>query len=633
MGLQRNPSDESSISRGRRLSNDTEAESTSTFPEKPIMAPLEDVTRSARKPFLAEPIPESPRQPDEVGKKLFTDAGAVSDKPSTNPDKQVDEEESSPALLPAEPAEKPQPSKSSTETPPAAGGANGKPKAEKAKDVARAAGAAAKAPATAVKKATTKPSTISTKSTTQPPARSPATTAPKKTETRQPAKPSERAAAKKETSTVSRASAAATKSAASGATKRPQPIKIGEKSDTGFVKPKPKSPTKPVNLPSSLMAHTASSVSKGNAPPRQTLSRQAGNLNAPGRPQSRASTSTAPAPAKTVRRRPSNISHPRPSIGPPPKKATQQEGSTAKRADNVDEGFLARMMRPTQASSSKTSEKAPLTPPRRNATRASTSERSVSSRRESSTLRATGSQSPAVKPAEKSAPQTTLSVPAQNVAPQTAAAETAEEATTLPEMADLAQTPVEPSAQLPAETVHETANVETAEEATALAEEAELVQTPVEPQEVKPAPAPEAESVPEAEPVPVEEIAPETANVETAEEAIDLAQEADLVQTPVVSDESVAAPAEAEPAGPQDVDTAASASSPVQAVPEPAANDASEIQDESTEEVDDQPSDAPAVQMPPSDIAPAKSDTATEKQHEVEATPQKVEEEEEEEEL
>jgi hypothetical protein len=188
------------------------------------------------------------------------------------------------------------------------------------------------------------------------------------------------------------------------ATKRPSTLQIKAPLDTGFVKPKPKSPTVPVSLPSHLTAHTASSVSRGNAP-RQSLSRQSGNLqipNANARPASRASTSTTSAPAKTVKRQPSNISRSRPSIGPPPKKGSQAEPSSKKGQSQVDEGFLARMMRPTQASSSKVAEKAPTTPPRKTGTRPSASVKNPDTKHEGKGQRKETEGSPQTKRAQDS---------------------------------------------------------------------------------------------------------------------------------------------------------------------------------------------------------------------------------------
>jgi hypothetical protein len=74
-------------------------------------------------------------------------------------------------------------------------------------------------------------------------------------------------------------------------------------------------------------------------------------------------------PTKTVKRKPSSINRPRTSIGPPPAKKENQPPATSSKPRQVDESFLTRMMRPTQASASKTTEKAPTTPPRKSAPR------------------------------------------------------------------------------------------------------------------------------------------------------------------------------------------------------------------------------------------------------------------------
>lgn len=119
----------------------------------------------------------------------------------------------------------------------------------------------------------------------------------------------------------------------------------------GFVKPRPKSPTRPVKLPASLTTHTAASGSRnrnaGSAPPssHENSARSASRSKALGRSSSAAGRQ-------------------RPSIGPPPKQPAKDHPVVKKDA-KVDEGFLARMMRPTQASASKQNEKVPVTPPRR----------------------------------------------------------------------------------------------------------------------------------------------------------------------------------------------------------------------------------------------------------------------------
>lgn len=149
---------------------------------------------------------------------------------------------------------------------------------------------------------------------------------------------------------------------------------------TGFVKPRPKSPTRPIKLPASLTAHTASSGSKtATAPPRtssrQSLSRASGNIQPTNSLQAHHAVSRSPSRASTtgkstLTRKPSTLKpgHSRPSLGPPPaalKKQTSRQ--SLPQAAPADEGFLARMMRPTTSSASKTivEKAAPLTPPKR----------------------------------------------------------------------------------------------------------------------------------------------------------------------------------------------------------------------------------------------------------------------------
>ncbi|CAF3597000.1 hypothetical protein SNK05_001608 [Fusarium graminearum] len=386
IGLQRDPSHESSVSR-RRLSMDTDSESVSTVPDRPS-ASLEDAPRG-NKPFFQEDIPESPRHPIEPPKTPTEQMGAVTDEPSINLDKQIDKEEPSPSLLPAEPApeehtpeehtpEAPAPASPKKENkekkpeaaPAAPAATNGKPKANTVKELAPAAIVKA---ATPKKTTTTRPSAVSTKATsTKPPAKSSSATKPPsstthKAETKPTAKTAP--AAKKEHRQASATSSTATRPTTTTASKKPQPLKPTT-SDTGFVKPKPKSPTKPVHLPASLMAPTAASGAKTGRQAQASASSQ--NLNVPARPGSRASaTGTSVSAGKTVKRQPSNVGRPRPSLGPPPKKPS--EPIHAKKEAPVDESFLARMMRPTQASSSKTAEKVPTTPPKK------TTKRSLSS--------------------------------------------------------------------------------------------------------------------------------------------------------------------------------------------------------------------------------------------------------------
>ncbi|KAK2682594.1 hypothetical protein RAB80_000540 [Fusarium oxysporum f. sp. vasinfectum] len=372
IGLRRDPSHESSVSR-RRLSMDTDAESVSTIPDKPS-ASLEDAPR-ASKPFFQEAIPESPRHLIDPPKTPTEQMGAVTDEPSVNPDKKVDAEEPSPSLLPAEPvtAEPVAASPKKENKPPAApAGANGKAKVENTKEAKEPKQTAptTTAKASAPKKTTTtRPSTISTKApNTKPPAKSPSGTRPTASATHKPEpKPAPKAASapKKETKPAPKTTPTATRPSATSATKKPQPLKPTP-SDAPFVKPKPKSPTKPVHLPASLMAPTASSGAKTGR--QRTCS--------PSQPGER---------DRSWRH-----------LGPPPKKAS--DPAHPKKEAPVDESFLARMMRPTQASAQKTSEKVPTTPPKKTAKRP-TSSGADATRRESS-MKTPGS---AKKPARKAA--------------------------------------------------------------------------------------------------------------------------------------------------------------------------------------------------------------------------------------
>ena len=145
-------------------------------------------------------------------------------------------------------------------------------------------------------------------------------------------------------------------------------------SDGSFVKPKPKSPTKPLRLPSSLTAPTASSVSKA-AGPRQSLSRQSGNVSNATTTSARTSLPSTATSKVNVQRRDQVSSRPRPSLGRPPANVPRDD-TKFQRPSNVDSGFLARMTRPTQSSSSRTAEKG-QTPPKRSAPRPKSSSRSL----------------------------------------------------------------------------------------------------------------------------------------------------------------------------------------------------------------------------------------------------------------
>ncbi|KAI8155893.1 hypothetical protein K4K49_007771 [Colletotrichum sp. SAR 10_70] len=418
VGLRRDPSNESSLSQ-RRLSSHTEGEASVSGQSDKTMA-TEETSGGFKASVVSETIPESPRRPDATKgspQAATRSLGAVTDKPSHNPDKHVDIETPTPELLPGDPTEK-TPSAPTNGTAAAAAADTAKP-AAKAKSTAKPA-----------PKSLAPPAAIKARSKT--PTRSPTTT-------KAPALPqsgSKLSAPKaahdpaKKTPEKPATSTPKTGAKTAGSNKKPAPVNVTPPSGAGFVKPKVKSPTRPVRLPASLMAPTAASVSKvkGEAP-RETLSRSSGNQ---GRPASRASAAGA-GPHKTLKRQNSVINRPRPSIGPPPKKPLQDHPITKKEKE-VDENFLARMMRPTQSSSSKTTEKAPVTPPRhRSSTQGSGKASSVSR-----SPRRTIKRSP--ESVRTGSPFTKKETSIEEVAAETAQVETVEK---VAEVVDKAEEPVE----------------------------------------------------------------------------------------------------------------------------------------------------------------------------------------------
>ncbi|APA08759.1 hypothetical protein sscle_04g035290 [Sclerotinia sclerotiorum 1980 UF-70] len=139
----------------------------------------------------------------------------------------------------------------------------------------------------------------------------------------------------------------------------------------GASKTKAKSPTRPVQLPASLLAPTASSGSKGSTstpPVRQTQSRASGAIKSESAPRSQSRASTAPKASHPPVSRSATqlkIGTTRPSLGPP---STSQKknaaGNPPASAPLADDGFLSRMMRPTASSASKSSDKSPPPPKR-----------------------------------------------------------------------------------------------------------------------------------------------------------------------------------------------------------------------------------------------------------------------------
>ena len=124
--------------------------------------------------------------------------------------------------------------------------------------------------------------------------------------------------------------------------------KTGPTSPT--TKPRPKSPTRPVRLPGAATASTASSAAKlGEAAPARSPSRASvtNGSKAPVLAKDRAATSSNP------RKPPARASlSNQASVGQKPKARLSMASAKA-----PEESFLARMMRPTQSSASKTHEK------------------------------------------------------------------------------------------------------------------------------------------------------------------------------------------------------------------------------------------------------------------------------------
>ncbi|PWI64401.1 hypothetical protein PCL_10493 [Purpureocillium lilacinum] len=362
IGLRRDPSGESSLSR-RRTSIDTDVESTSTIPEKPLVASTDHLTKPARKVMDTVPIPESPKTPVDPSEPSRDPEGA----PAANPTKRLDGDSYAASSPSARPPAKPDSANShimqitTKDAPP-----DSKLKAPKSFNTP------SNIPQKAAK-VSHKESSGSLNKNAKPPAKTPKSTpvptaASGKLAPRLAARAAEPSGHEPGPPASTRSTAVTSRSQqlSSTAAGRTQSLKLSGQDGTGFVKPKPKSPTKPVNLPSSLTAPTASSASRGSNS-RQSLSRQSSspqNAGGPVHHSARANLSATPS-LHAGKRPMSAFGRSRPSVGPPPGRSSQADSSVAKRPSHVDEGFLARMTRPTQASSCKTARKSPSSPPRR----------------------------------------------------------------------------------------------------------------------------------------------------------------------------------------------------------------------------------------------------------------------------
>ncbi|CAJ2499786.1 Uu.00g026390.m01.CDS01 [Anthostomella pinea] len=390
-----------------------------------------------------EPIPESPRQASPPKLSPRKNGNTPELAPNANPDKFTDEEELDVKMLPGNPTEA-----SAIKV------GNSLPKSGTSNGVNGKSAATAKAKSTSATKPAPKivaPISTAAKTASKAPKSPMAARAPKSpTPTKAPTKaltsaPVNKAPGANSSKDSTAAKKPTTTRTAASAGKKPASVEIPPKG-AGFVKPKVKSPTRPVKLPSSLTTHTAASASKlgsGSAAPtaaRTSLSRASGNAQHLGvnptthRSPSRNSVSTSGAASstKSLKRQSSTIGRSsRPSIGPPPK-PTAKEHPVAKKEAHVDDSFLARMMRPTQASSSKTSDKGPITPPRKQSAPTNIPKKVVSKDIESSAKKAASkihtSTDKAKEAKEVVKPNAAEEPMAKEVGPAVGQAETAEDA-------------------------------------------------------------------------------------------------------------------------------------------------------------------------------------------------------------
>ncbi|CAP60335.1 uncharacterized protein PODANS_1_6350 [Podospora anserina S mat+] len=363
MGLTREGSQDS-VPGIRKLSGGS-SEMTTPTAGKEISNPFEKFERltSTPKTFLRDqPIVESPQAKAE-------------EKTATSPVKEVNV-----AQTPTAPIVK----KEEVKTPePALDGTAEKtvtpaPKPETKEPVNETSGANEEKKETTATKEATKPTTttITPQSTVKPmttsstgkldvkSAKSPVTTKPPKSPALRPqpnlAAPKqtpERKVSHTEKTMTPKAATPAAKASAPSSVKKPPPLHASPAA-TGFVKPKVKSPTRPVKLPPGLTTHTAASGSKVHGDSAQhasSLARSASRTSMSG-------TTSKAAPGKTLKRQSSTVGRSRPSIGPPPPQPAKDHAP--KKEKPVDESFLARMMRPTQASANKVTQKVPISPPR-----------------------------------------------------------------------------------------------------------------------------------------------------------------------------------------------------------------------------------------------------------------------------
>lgn len=434
MGLKRETSRDSanvSVS-SRRLSDDTDVTTPQPVSERTDIFSDNMAGGQSKTKLSYEAIPESPAQdtpvqlspkktppkvppkPEALASPQASAQASPTTSPNANPDKITDEEEPETKMLPSNPTESSalqlgDASNASSDESVKSGSVTTTTKAQRATKLA--------------------PKTVAPVSTA-------------KTATKAPKSPMPAKAAGGKESTKIPTTTSNTRKPASAKTTASKPASIDvPSSGAGFVKSKSKSPTRPVKLPSSLTTHTAASAQKFGsgdaAPASRTLSRASGSaqhLSVNPTPHRSSSRNSVLGPAATVTRtlkhKPSsaNVGRARPSLGPPPKSGAKEQPAV-KKESHVDESFLARMMRPTQSSAKKTSEKVPVTPPRNQVApkKVNTKEVEKNAKKLTSKIQGSSTQTKTPKADAKSVTAKTDRT-AKDVAPVVAQAETAEAA-------------------------------------------------------------------------------------------------------------------------------------------------------------------------------------------------------------
>ncbi|KAG5975202.1 hypothetical protein E4U55_007800 [Claviceps digitariae] len=144
--------------------------------------------------------------------------------------------------------------------------------------------------------------------------------------------------------------------ASSGAPRRRELVGVRHQTSNN-IEHKPKFST-----PSSVMTPTASSASKSHDSQALRHTRPGTKSTISTSLQSRAKPgSNSASPNAVIKQRHASASSSRPSLGLPPSRSVPHSAAT-KRLGNVDESFLARMMRPTRSSASKFADKVSLMP-------------------------------------------------------------------------------------------------------------------------------------------------------------------------------------------------------------------------------------------------------------------------------